>query len=288
MAGRTSPTRRANLISKRAQSRTNSARLALEARLSRVLTGIATVLIASGYSHTSLNRLSRAAFVSAAVLLLRDGTRKVSVARIAASTGLSRIEVSTILKQKNAALGRGVDTKNRSSNVALGWISDRDFLDFSGRPRTLLFRGGKSDFAALVKRYSRDIPARAMLVEMRRLGMVIESPPNRLRLIKSIHEVSRLSASAIRAVEPWMTMLGDTVLQSPKANLSAKTTQVDLHFDSIRQVNAVLNDLHKKRAAFVEGLSELGARGKNDSKLSLRVTIALAVARPQRTKPMVR
>lgn len=254
----------------------------LEARLFQVLTSIATVLLTSGYSYGRLNDLARAAFVEAADRLLRESNSKLSIARIAASTGLPRIEVSRILSRRKAGTRRAADSKNRSRSVVMGWLSDPAFLDLNGRARALPYKGGRYDFQALVKRYSNDIPAKAMLVEMQRLGLVSQTSEGSVQLVRSGHQVSKLSATAMRAIEPWIAMLGETTRLKAKRNLSAKIGVVDLYFDSVPQINAVIRALHKKRAAFIESLFELGARTKDDHRFSARVTIGMAVARPVR------
>jgi hypothetical protein len=266
-----------------AKGEAERARLVLEAHLARVLTGIATVLITSGYAHSRLSKLSRTAFVEAASALLRDESRKVSVARIAASTGLTRTEVSRIVRRKDQGSPQSQDPKNRSSNVALGWVSDKDFADARNRPRPLPFRGAKHDFSALVKRYSGDIPARAMLVEMRRLGMVSQDSNKKIRLVRAAVHVPSQTASAMRAVSQWVDLLGEGLRKTPRMNLSSNANQVELFFDSIPQVNAVMRVLRKRKTAFVQGISELGARTARDSHYSLRITVALAVARPVQT-----
>ena len=60
---------------------------------------------------------------------------------------------------------------NRASRVIKGWISDDDFTERDGEARVLPFDGEKS-FTELVKRYSGDAPARAVLDELERVGAI--------------------------------------------------------------------------------------------------------------------
>jgi hypothetical protein len=256
----------------------------LESHLSRVLLSIATLLIGSGYAYGRMSKLAREAFVEAAASVLRSEHRKVNIARIAASTGLTRLEVSKIVRRSNRMPIRERVAWSRPANVAAGWIADKDFINSKKRPRPLLFKGGQYDFAALVKRYSGDIPVRAMLVEMRRLGMVSQDAQGVIRLIRPAIKVSREAISALRAVSPWFGLLEESVHAAPHGDLSSHTHKIHLHFDSIPQVNAVMRLLRKRRVAFVQGLSELGTRTEKSGKISLRINVGIAVAKPIRTR----
>jgi hypothetical protein len=62
--------------------------------------------------------------------------------------------------------------------VVDGWRVDREFLNHAGRPRILPIAGARRSFARLVKKYGGDIPHRAVLEELRRLGAVSDSGGN--------------------------------------------------------------------------------------------------------------
>src|SRR5262245_51279239 len=70
----------------------------VDAILSRIFSSIATLLVSSGYGYRRINDLTRLAFVRAAEAInTREGI-KTSIARIAATTGLTRLEVSRLQK----------------------------------------------------------------------------------------------------------------------------------------------------------------------------------------------
>jgi hypothetical protein len=257
----------------------------LESHLSRVLLSIATLLIGSGYAYSKLSKLAREAFVEAASSILREEKRKVNIARIAASTGLTRTEVSKIVRrsERNYTLERS-DPGSRPANVAAGWISDKYFLDSRNKPRPLPFKGGRFDFTALVRKYSGDIPVRAMMIEMRRLGMVSQDAHGVVRLVRPAIEISKTTVSAMQAVSPWVGLLGESARERTLGTLNSNTHKIDLHFDSLPQVNMVMRQLRKRRVAFIQGLSELGTRTQKDGNLSLRITVAVATAKPTQAK----
>ena len=51
----------------------------------------------------------------------------------------------------------------------------KEFADKRGQPANLPFEGEKGSFSELVRRYSGDVPARAVLDELRRVEVEIES-----------------------------------------------------------------------------------------------------------------
>jgi hypothetical protein len=55
--------------------------------------------------------------------------------------------------------------------VLTGWIRDSEYLDAKGQPKALS-PDGDNGFAALVRRHSGDMPARAVLDELERVGAV--------------------------------------------------------------------------------------------------------------------
>jgi hypothetical protein len=77
-----------------------------------------------------------------------------------------------------------LDRINRAARVIAGWLRDRRFSDESGHPTDLPFDGGNVCFLQLVKLYSGDAPARAVLDELMRVGVVERTPDGRIRLLE--------------------------------------------------------------------------------------------------------
>jgi hypothetical protein len=256
----------------------------LECDLSQVLTGIATLLVSSGYPYGKLSKIARAAFVSAAFAICEAEGRKATVAQMAASTGLSRAEVSNILQRRLRQESRISDSLSRAANVATAWKSGPEFTDSRRRPRPLPYKGSRRDFSTLVKRFSGDIPAKAMLLEMERLGMVSRGADGKLRLKRTQARIATANLHAMRAITPWVSLLKASVHDAKAQSLSSSTNQVELYFDSIPQVLAALKELKKRRHAFVHSIAELGAGPSRDNDYSLRISIAVAIARPIKAK----
>ena len=72
-------------------------------------------------------------------------------------------------------------TYNRAARVLTGWVRDADFADAAGDPRPLDAEGERG-FAGLVRRYSGDMPVRAVLDELLRVGAVQRMADGRIEL----------------------------------------------------------------------------------------------------------
>ena len=98
--------------------------------------------------------------------------RKQSVSRIAVITGLTRKEVSRLLKFSVPNDKEKSDRYHRASRVVSGWRRDKDFLNSGRRPAIFSIIGPGKSFQQLVKRYSGDIPHRAILDELLKARVV--------------------------------------------------------------------------------------------------------------------
>src|SRR5438105_3378796 len=68
--------------------------IGLDTSLVQILNSLASLLVESGYTFNRLMRISRVAYVVAARKMAESSKQRISIARIAASTGLTRTEVS--------------------------------------------------------------------------------------------------------------------------------------------------------------------------------------------------
>jgi len=98
--------------------------------------------------------------------------RKQSTSRVSVLTGLSRKEVKRL-----TGIPRPDDTErdekyNRAARVISAWRREREFLDADGNPSALSITGPWATFSEIVRRYSGDIPVRAILDELLRIGAV--------------------------------------------------------------------------------------------------------------------
>jgi len=144
----------------------------LHQALFRILRPLARLLLRNGIPFGEFADLVKRAYVEAALEDFSNGRRKPTDSRAAVMTGLTRKEVKRqreILAGENP--GRETTTHaNRASRVVSGWVHDEAFQARDGDPALLPFEGSLS-FSELVKQYSGDVPPRAVLDELVRVGV---------------------------------------------------------------------------------------------------------------------
>lgn len=257
-----------------ASARQDSA-VKLEARIEGILTDLARVLVASGYGISGMSRLTKRAFFEAALELDTEAGRRKNNARIAAITGLTRAEVSQLAR--NDGDRRRTTAANRAERVSLGWVSDSRYCDKHGNPNVLPFSGRDVSFQSLVRDYSGDIPARAMLTEMLRLRMARKEGGNGVKLVRTGSVIPRHAKATLRAISPWVRFLSRTE-PDDLAGLQANSVQTALAFDSLPQLFAAVRELQSRATAFVKSINELSAPGgaKVSKSHTLHISFALA------------
>ena len=255
----------------------------LDGSLSLILDSLAALLVDTGFGYTRLAKLAKVSFVKAARSIDQAGS-KVSNARIAALTGLTRTEVSQLLRQRIEAPVDDAEPENRALRVARGWSIDSQFVRKKGVPRRLPFRGNGPSFSSLVKRYSGDIPARAMLSEMKRLRMVNHDHKDRVLLVRENLGVSRTTMLTMKAISPWVEMLATGRGSSPLGQVTSKTQQVRLSFSSSSQLLAAVRELEHRRKAFLDSLERMGESEEGSRKHALTISIAVAAERSIRKR----
>ncbi len=255
----------------------------LDRNLEEVLASLSQLLVSSGYGFHRTVRLMKLAFARAARDIENSASRA-SIARIAASTGMTRIEVSRLLRPNSRTTPAEAKPHNRAVQVALGWISDPQYSNSAGEAALLQFDGRQRSFSKLVRAYSGDIPARAMLTEMKRLRMVRQDRSGLIRLLRTEAPVPRASVSALRAIRPWVSQLAQ-FSQAPQDNdLISSTNHVTLGFESLPQALASLRLLEERRVAFLEAIAQLGGHSADKKKYGMQVTVAVAAASPSQIR----
>jgi hypothetical protein len=255
--------------------------IGLDTSLVQILNSLASLLVESGYTFNRLMRISRVAYVVAARKMAESSKQRISIARIAASTGLTRTEVSRILKTRTPVIDDH-PALSRATRVAEAWKTGSRFCDASGRPRVLRFDGKEPSFSKLVKKFSADIPARAMLTEMKRLRMVVQTSRDEIRLIRTQPSIPKKAVSALDAIHPWVSNLADSILSAKPSDLTSKTDHIKLRFGSLPQVWAAVRSLDEQRHAFLDAISHLGGHSGREDGYRLDVTVATATAKPSR------
>lgn len=149
----------------------------LLAAFRRLLRPLVRILIRHGIAYGEFAEVAKTVFVETAAEDFALPGRKSSGSRIAILTGLTRKEVKRLTDQLRAELNGGEVhvssvSQNRATRVLSGWHQDPTFTGPYGVPKEIPFDGAGATFSGLVRRYSGDMPARAMLEELVRVNAV--------------------------------------------------------------------------------------------------------------------
>jgi hypothetical protein len=178
------------------------------------------LLIGVGISAPEFASTCKRIYVQTAADRLAERAKRVNRSRIAIVTGLTRAEVTKLLGQR-VHREAAQHQLQRAERVLNGWRSDPEFASRRGRPRILHLRGRKGSFEALVKRYSGDIPTRAMLDELGAMSAVRKQQNGTVRM-NARRENATLRARDIATLGNQGRALLDTLCQ----NLENPTTPV--------------------------------------------------------------
>lgn len=156
---------------------------ALSVATLRLLRPLVRILLRNNVSHKTLAELAKQVYVDVAKAEFGIAGKKQTISRISILTGLTRKEVQRLLREPIDASAATMEEYHRASRVITGWVRDPDFGDGKGHPHPLRMEGRRASFIELVKRYSGDIPVRAMLDELVRVGAVKQLRDGRICLL---------------------------------------------------------------------------------------------------------
>ena len=176
----------------------------------KILRPLIRVMLRNGVSCGSFEELARKAYVDEAFAMGEKNRLKTTVSSVSAQTGLSRKEVKRLSELKET-LDSDVEQKyNRGIRVISGWINDKFFTDSEGNPKVLTLDEGDVSFSDLVKKYSGDIPTKAML-DLLVAADCVEVKENRVRLIKHAYVPGNDSAEVINILGTDCSELINTI-----------------------------------------------------------------------------
>jgi hypothetical protein len=150
----------------------------------RLLRPLVRLSLKKGISYGTFTSLLKWAFYDIAKNDLTIDGKKQTHSRISVITGFTRKEVKRLSELDPPTTQRQQEQYNRAARVISGWRRDNDYLDNQGRPIAVPIAGDGATFEMLVKRFSGDMPHRAVLDELIRLGALEHVSDNRVRLVQ--------------------------------------------------------------------------------------------------------
>ena len=156
---------------------------ALSAAVLRILRALIRVLLRYGMPFDGFTELAKRVYIDVAVKDFQIPGRKQSISRISTLTGIYRREVSRIMDLPEIDDSEVTARHNRAARVIGGWLHDPDYSDGKGQARDLDLAGDMPSFTHLVRKYSGDIPSRAILDELTRVGAVSQDKDGKIHLL---------------------------------------------------------------------------------------------------------
>ncbi len=150
----------------------NNPEQALAAAMIRVLRPLVRILMRYGMPFEGFVELAKRTYIDVAQHAYAIEGRKQSISRISTLTGIYRREVSRLLELPPLDDAELTQRQNRAARVIGGWLQDSNYIDANRKPLPLPLDGDEPSFSHLVRKYSGDIPVRAILDELMRVGSV--------------------------------------------------------------------------------------------------------------------
>lgn len=154
---------------------------ALEQAVTLLLRPLFRILLRQGMAFTAFEKLAKRVYVDLAFNEFRLPGKKPSISRTSILSGLTRKDVQRLLTDPDERATAEGAKYNRAARVLTGWVRDAEFADAAAEPRPLDV-DGEHGFAGLVRRYSGDMPVRAVLDELLRVGAVHRRADGRIEL----------------------------------------------------------------------------------------------------------
>jgi Family of unknown function (DUF6502) len=255
----------------------------------RILRPLVRILLRNGVSFLEFAETVKAVYVETAARDFQVPHRRMSISRIAIMTGLTRKEASKIIFEPNK--GDHEDDRgrlNRISRVLTGWSTDPTFMGPYGFPLDLpTDRNGVMEapnFSDLVKRYSGDMPPRAMLDELLRVNAAKHLEDGSVRLLTRTYIPEALSPESIERLAMVVGNIVETLdhnvrVEREEDGRLERTVTADYGLGSIDL--ALFQEYLKERGAvFLEDLdSWLSSRKPmpNEKRIDLGVGLYLFI-----------
>lgn len=194
---------------------------ALSTATLQLLRPLVRILLRNNMSHRAFADLAKQVYVEVADAEFGIPGRKQTVSRIAILTGLTRKEAQRLLTPPPDSKSITDREYHRGSRVITGWLRDKKYGDGKGHPRPLSMEGRGATFSMLVKSYSGDIPVRAVLDELLRVGAVKQLKDGRICLVSRGYVPQKGSAEKLHVLGADTADLISTI----DHNIDLKTTQ---------------------------------------------------------------
>jgi hypothetical protein len=245
---------------------------ALSRSVLRVLHALARVLLRHGMPLAAFVELAKRAYVNVALRDFAIPGRKPSVSRASLLTGLTRKEVQRLVDIVETSDADSIAPHNRAARVVAGWVRDAEFHGVDGQPRELALDEGHASFAELVRRYSGDVPPRAVLDELLRVGTVERESDGRIKLLSRVYIPRSSDIGKLAILGTDVSYLIDTIDHNLTDGIEAPRFQRKVMYDNLpAEAMDEFRALSARQAQeLIELLDAWLARHDRDANLNVR------------------
>lgn len=239
---------------------------ALTAAVARILRPLVRVLLRNGFSYSTFADIAKRVFVDVTADDFAIAGRKQSISRIALLTGLTRKEVARLRALPVISDEESEERHNRAARVIGGWLRDPEFLS-GAEPDLLPLDGEQGSFTALVRRFSGDMPPRAVLDELLRVGAVARDEQDRIRLLARGYVPAGSDVDKLHLLGTDVAALAETIDHNLLADGHPARFQRKVLYDNLPEAAAAeFRELAGQRAmALLLELNEWLARHDRDA-----------------------
>lgn len=252
-----------------------SLRIQFAAAIRRLLHPIVRRMIAHGLSYPAFAQLAKQVYVEVAEREFGLAFKRQTDSRIALVTGIPRKEIASLRRRRAAAAELPEVEETLVTHVIGRWMAGPPYATPDGIPRRLPYESAAPDaasFARVVREVGGDIPVRAVLDELLRVGSVILTSAGDVALRGEVHipvdtgdgrftllgtDPGELFTTIAHNIEqggtPWLQrkVAYDHIGAAALPVLRDEARQVGLDF--LRRANALLASYDRDRTADAPG-----------------------------------
>ncbi len=216
----------------------------LSLAVKKIMKPLVRLLLQHGVSFNAFSELIKSLYIEIAENEFALAEKKQTISRISTLTGLTRKEVKKAQNNIEIDLGKLTQQYNRAARVISGWVRDADFHTKKGRPAILSIEDSELSFKSLVKRYSGDIPPKAIADELLRVGAIKNVSGNKFKLIEHAYIPQKNIDEKIRILGTDVNYLIETIYHNIYKNNETPFFQRKVSYNAIPE--NLLNELRKK------------------------------------------
>jgi hypothetical protein len=251
-----------------------------EAALASLLDALAAPLLSLDITPARLAQIARASFVKAGVAGTKSRkSGRPHIARIAAITGLSRLEVKKIVSAQFTVAEIEPEQTPRAVRVLHAWQTSKTYSK-KRRPKSLRLTGSSPSFESLCKQFSGDIPHRVILDELqRRNAVLLGKGKNQVSVLRrpqgKLDSSTELSSVEFAATFIQSLVQDDEILVKRNERISVSNEM---------PVAYVQQAVSERLTSLLDSFSTLFARKRGRGKSREAVQVYTLVVRPRKKR----